>query len=1018
MRKCLIELMESRTGRACTIVLLIYGFLLGYLVWYSFYDYAQQSYPISWQAAWIAYPHGDVSKSYYRKKIFLSQNVRHAWIKVMAPDRFKIYVNGSQVGSAARTSVNVTSFFDITADLQPGTNVIAVEVSRATYPGNSMVAVEGFFENWQGIGHNIRSDNSWKVNRIGEWPLSGEPQWYEAAFIDGHWTQAKEVGVPTVGDNSRVSYDPTIYTERVRGVWIRSPSLVSEDLYLRYRFDLQTRPVDAWLRMAARKDQDYHLTVNEVPFGEKRASVGPVADYGSSKLTFDMYNIIPLLRAGPNVITIRVTGWSSKLEVLVDGFIRDAKGITSRISTPEGWKASTVETPRWASLRFDDAYWESVRSSGPVLAEDRLSKRIVEPLLPDEYHVIISIKKVFCILATILSILPLWAFSAIIVSRVRRVSVAQGLSLSSSAYGLMLLLLLGVLLVSYDVRFDQALPFQENVISIAIVLPLLLVVPLLFNKPAPLRLTTFRRVLRSRYAEIIVAVLIVSGLYQRLQDIDVQPLNGDEVVNAMFTQSVLENGYPTLQLTPSLPEKILTSSETVPYFMAIPSVIFKGMPVEFQIKFAGAIFGTLTILMLYIYGSWWFDKRVGLLAAALYSVLPMAILTAQYARYPSQLQFFALLAVHFCCRYLAADSHDKDKRKYIYLFLVAYSMTYFSWEGSVFLLPALVLGIMLYKGRDLAWLKDGHVWLCGIIVFVLIFLQISFRYIQGKGASVLGAGISEIQVAPQWVQPGYDAAAFLTNFLLVEKTQIISVLCLLGLVVCLKDKRLLFINSVLFTGLLLWTNLMETQDYRHLYYYLPLLLLSGCRIFFKVSDFLFREPSGLFHRSYATSLSALTRFGFVGFLLLSTNDYFLKLYNLPGAGSDTSLTRLDSRNDSGIKKAMASIQSEIEPGDKFIATRPHQLLFYSGIWSYFAETKLKLPVIFPIDGSIPVGRLVGLPWIYSTSNLNDVLNKNHRVWLILEAPMIYYDDEFLDYIRRHTLLKHDDYRTSVYLWKG
>jgi hypothetical protein len=1015
MKGVLKGLIRSREGAASACVVLIYGLMLGYFVWYTYFGHVEQTYPVSWQASWIGYPDEEVMLSYFRKKIYLTQNVRHAWIKVMAPDSFVVYVNGTQIGSGTLTSDNATNFFDLTTQLKTGTNVIAISASRSNYPGASKIAVEGIYEDWQGIEHKISSDKTWKANRFGEWLLSGQPEWYNSEFNDTHWKYAQVKGVPASKDNSKVAFDPSIYTEKVRGYWIRSPSLTSQNLYLRYPLNIPTKPKDAWLRIASREDQDYYVTINDTLVAEKQRSIAPVAEFTPLEPTLEMYNVAPFLRKGSNVVALRVTGWPSKIEVVADGLVRDDKGTALWVSTPTGWKVAAQESEGWTSARFDDSQWVPAQARSSTTAQDRFTKSIVVPTPSDGYQLNLFMKIALCLFITALSVLLFWLLLGIVVSKIKKIELLKALYLSSLAYAVPLLFLVFLLELACDVRFDQAFPFQRRFVLVGLLLLAPCALLLLLTKAKRRRYGQLRQIVRFRYGGALLLVGVLS-LALRLQDLGLEVLNGDEVTMGFFSQGVLNRGYPVMHLSPGLPERIVSTSEVIPYSMALSSVIFGGMSPEFQLRFSGAFFGTLTTLLLYFFSSWWFDKRVGLLAAMLYAVLPMAINMAQYARYPAQLEFFALLTVYLFCRYISAEGR-KEGVKFAYLSVPSFAMTYLSWEGSAFLLPAMFFGLMLFKGRDWSWVQDKHLWICGVLVSTVIFFQLGLRYVQSTNALVVGSGISDLNLAAQWLQPGYDPIAFLNNFLLVEKSQVITLFSLIGLVLCFRDKPLLFINGATFPALILWTNLVETQDYRHFYYFLPLVILSACRAFFQVSDFLFERSKRLLSRTYAPAMVAVAKVGLIAILFFSTNDHVLRLYNLPNTSAEPGLVRLDTRNDSGLKKAFEALKRDIEPGDKFVALRPHQLLFYSANNAYFAETILQLPVVIPNDDTFPVHRAEGSRWVYNTDTLKEMLNEKRRLWIILESEGTFYDAEFTAYLKSQTLLKYEDPDTRVYFWR-
>ncbi|MCI0529351.1 MAG: hypothetical protein L0Y56_18080, partial [Nitrospira sp.] len=201
------DVADRRLG-VSAISVLIYGLLLGNFVWYTFFGHVPHTYPLTWQAPWIAYPGRDISQSYYRKKIYLTEGIRHAWIKIMAPDSFEFYVNGHLLGAGGALSQNASEVFDLTGSLEPGENLLAISNHRSTYPGTSKIVAEGVYEDWHGVKHPIAADSSWKVAPFQEQQLYGGPSWFEIHFNDVTWEKPSILTIPQPKDYSTVPYNP------------------------------------------------------------------------------------------------------------------------------------------------------------------------------------------------------------------------------------------------------------------------------------------------------------------------------------------------------------------------------------------------------------------------------------------------------------------------------------------------------------------------------------------------------------------------------------------------------------------------------------------------------------------------------------------------------------------------------------------------------------------------------------------------------------------------------------------
>ncbi len=1027
MRAVLKELIRSREGKASVLLVLIYGLLLGYFVWNTFYGYVPRTYPVSWQASWIIYPdEKEVSQSFYRKKIYLDHNVRHAWIKVMAPDNFEICVNGKRIGKVDRPSDNVTDFFDLTPVLKPGVNVIAISNHRDTHPGNSKIVVEGIYVDWHGIVHRILSDESWKVNCFEELQFPGGPRWYEPAFNDVHWKYAEAIGLPGFKDNSKVAYNPLIYEEKLRGQWVWSAS-ISNKMNFRYSINVPNKIVEAWVRIAAY--QSYSLFVNGILVNSNYdlPSISRAGD--ASEITLDIYNITPFLDSDPNILTVTTNVDHVSRGILIDGFAIDTNGQKHWFSTPGSWEVARI------SARYGkDMQWEPVLSLSDLtpVQQSNLIKRIVDIQPPLRYQLVVFLKQTIFISLIAATILVFWIISSHLFANIKGVPLQTSLSTLGIAYLLPGTVLGFAILMGYDLHYDLSYPFQSKWIAVSIGLLLILNIVLLYGRklqqgdpynPSGKSLVENRvknpissALIRVKYSLLVIAIMII-GLFFRLYEIDYQALKTDEITSTLYTQAVLKKGYPSGTLSPHLPEKLLTTSEILPY-LRVPTVKIFG-PTEIGMRLPGVIFGTLTIGLLYLAGRIMFDSRIGLLAAAIYAGYPFSIEMTHYARYPSALEFFAFLTVFLFYKSLVS----REKRvMFIYLNLIAFVFTYLCWEASGLLGPGLFAGILIMKGKDLTWLKEKHYWITGGIFALLVFFQLSYRYLVNQGRFILGTGMMDVSVQALWLQPGYNPWVFFKNFFLVGNNFLLSILLVVGLFFFLREKVFSYLLAILLIMGMLWTNILEAHAARHFYYLLPLLiLLASCSLFKCLDLFL----PGKHKQCSMTSkgISILTNTVVVAILLLSTNAYGLKLYNLP-ANYVASRAFLDRGIKGGIKEAVKNVN--FSPGDKIISTFPHDVYFYIGKVDYYIQTELLVPIAVSMLDPIPVHRIAGSQVISNGDQLKEVLNNHHRVWLAIQYDRVakqvlpggrFYDPEIIRIVRENMRLIYEDWGIKLYLWE-
>ncbi len=233
---------------------------------------------------------------FFRKRFDLPGPVRHAWIKIAANNAFEISVNGNPQGRIymwrptrpfqtsvsekgqilmpqnAAMSLNfpreyqwdghdswkLPSYINLGAEMNPGKNVIAIELESRHAP--AQVTFNGEIELWNGTVIPFRSDETWLAE-----PAVPGPQlldWTDLYYWDKEWRNA----VPTQGPAQSAwrSHPPQIYTESFDANWLRHPSAASE-AGVTFHGQLEIdKPIDeAWIRLLT--NRVYGMIINGTP---------------------------------------------------------------------------------------------------------------------------------------------------------------------------------------------------------------------------------------------------------------------------------------------------------------------------------------------------------------------------------------------------------------------------------------------------------------------------------------------------------------------------------------------------------------------------------------------------------------------------------------------------------------------------------------------------------------------------------------------------------------------------------
>src|SRR5215216_6524192 len=93
--------------------------LLGYFCVRTFFFPLPKSYALDFSTAeWIS--SADTPHGYFRKTLFVPEDVIHAWLQVAAPDSYELFVNGAHIREARFNGVCIAGIYDLKPHLLKG----------------------------------------------------------------------------------------------------------------------------------------------------------------------------------------------------------------------------------------------------------------------------------------------------------------------------------------------------------------------------------------------------------------------------------------------------------------------------------------------------------------------------------------------------------------------------------------------------------------------------------------------------------------------------------------------------------------------------------------------------------------------------------------------------------------------------------------------------------------------------------------------------------------------------------
>jgi hypothetical protein len=171
---------------------------------------------------------------------------------------------------------------------------------------------------------------------------------------------------------------------------------------------------------------------------------------------------------------------------------------------------------------------------------------------------------------------------------------------------------------------------------------------------------------------------------------------------------------------------------------------------EASARLPAAVFGLLTVPVLYFLVKRMFDPVVALIASALLAIAPWHVYWSQNARFYAPLLFFYTLALFFFHFYL-----EKDRLLYFFLSAVFFGLALNERLIALFLLPIAVgyvaLLVVLRFDRPIGLRRDRLSLYLGLLVAVGLLVSLEPGVVNPEQ---MAATFSAVNNSPQWIVAG------------------------------------------------------------------------------------------------------------------------------------------------------------------------------------------------------------------------------------------------------------------------
>ena len=707
---------QSRPGGTALLFVLITGTLVGYYGWLALVAPPPPTYYLDFGAAtWIqaSEPSNNVC---FRKNLYLNETPKYAWLQMAGIDGFRVSVNGKQatLGQAAQPGLenevlsltsggNESLICDITHYLLPGTNTIAVNVTRGSFPGRAKLVCRGGVIDQSGKLTEFSSDKSWKV-ALTPGTIPSLIPWTDREMDDARWAHAEVAPSERTGLTQPVTLPPVLLQQPVKGKWIidERPGPARNTTFQRH-FDAPDRNTDAWLQIAA--NGNFSVIFNGHFLG----------DFTDSSPTIHFLHLKRWMKAWGNDLSIQVQGLDALPTLIAEiSFLSGGAEASSIVSDHDWMLPSSRFATTIGAYNYAGEHWG-------------LPSKMASPAgLPSVEATRQTIAGITLMLIVAAAIFLGWIWSGRLLAKRHKWEMARALGIDAALHLPALVATATLLLLRYDIRLRPDSPVK---VEFLLGLVAVLILPRLLawasrKEPAPSLFSAWER-WRGWASQngfwLALGVIVLAAFAMRLHGLTTFPLDQDDILIRNYTMGIFDRGYPSLNFYNHV--LALTTYELVPYPIALSCMIFGWSDWAFLLP--SVVFGTLTTLLLGLMGRNLFDWRTGLLAALIHAFNPLNVFWSQHLFHPSQDGFFAILTIWLF--YLAIRQPGKLDRKYFSAVCVCFCLTYLSWEGQGFLLPVLAVTLMLmYPGRW-SWLREPHLWIGLIAVSSIVLIQLSLR---------------------------------------------------------------------------------------------------------------------------------------------------------------------------------------------------------------------------------------------------------------------------------------------------
>src|SRR5947208_5695026 len=510
--------LSPRALRWSLVLVLVCGSMLGYFVLCTFARPLHRQYQLDFGTAQWIEPAEFAPVAHFRRDIFLNTAPEQAWLEVAGTDYFELIINGKTIGSESNPKTRIAQIYDIKKFLKPGTNVIAISVSRVSYPGSAQLLVCGSFKEPSNKPTFFVSDERWRVTpKTGI--VQGTEEWVSPLVQEEVWPRARRANTERPIHITRVDTNLLLFRLPLSGKWITSANASREAIFST-TVNADRSHAETWIQVASSGSLDLLVNgklitaaaISEVkqpkipPLpklaiepsetekiqtasppptlvrprqnDKQLASPSPTASPSATpnatatrpqsavvestspsleEPTLDAYDISYWIKKGPNTIIAAVRNNQGPASFLANGFMIQKDARITGFESNASWRTGDHQ-----SGQEQHAVETGNNGTAPWGFLKQKQGNVVN--LSDFDAVA---KPIAVILLTIIGTLALWLLASRLVAFARKEPLRDALARDAVFHGAIAVGLIFLLLPEYDIRFPVDWPFKPTFVGLA-----------------------------------------------------------------------------------------------------------------------------------------------------------------------------------------------------------------------------------------------------------------------------------------------------------------------------------------------------------------------------------------------------------------------------------------------------------------------------------------------------------------------------------------------------------------------